>query len=208
MSVTIIDFGPVDWGKIWQDRSGLVNAEHLKELNSITNATHLSSPGYWRNLFASYPEVVSKAGLIAQRYITPGHQPKTFKTETRAPIITPTQANKQIADKRLQTIHEVEDQQREAKELEKHPFKKAFYISKREIAETTIGKTAVEVASNTMDVIQDIGQTIGNVTESAKNLTGYVRGISTNANNLTSSYPMYVMGATIAGAFLLAKITQ
>lgn len=208
MSVTVIDFGPVDWGKIWQDRSGLVSAEHLKELNSITNATHLSSPGYWRNLFASYPEVVSKAGLIAQRYVTPGHQPKSFKTEVRSPIITPAQANKQIADKRLQTSHEIEDIQREAKELEKHPFKKAFYISKRELGETEIGKSVVEVVNNTADVIGDVGQTVGNLTEAAKDLTSYVRGISANADSLTTNYPMYVMGATIAGAFLLAKITQ
>lgn len=208
MSVTVIDFGPVDWGKIWGDRAGLVNDVHLKELNSITNATHLSSPGYWRNLFASYPEVTSKAGLIAQRYVIPGQHPKSFKTEIRAPIITPMQANKQIEDKRNQTIHEIEDMQREAKELEKHPFKKAFYITKREVSETTIGKSVVEVANNTMDVVGDVGQTLGNITEAAKDLTGYVRGISANADNLTTNYPMYVMGATIAGAFLLAKITQ
>jgi len=208
MSVTIVDLGPVDWAKIWRDRAGLVNDEHLKELNSITNATHLSSPGYWRNLFASYPEVVSKAGLVAQRYVLPGKAPKSFKTEMRAQMVTPMQANKQTEDKHIKAIHEIEDLQREAAELEKHPFKKAFYIAKREVGETTIGKSAIDIVNNTIDVVGDVGQTIGNITEASKNLTGYVRGVSASADNLTSNYPMYVMGATVAGAFLLAKITQ
>lgn len=79
----VIDFGPVDWSKIWGDRASLVSAEHLKELNSITNATHLSHPGYWRNLFAAYPEVISRQGFIADHYTYPGQKvtTKTFQMD-------------------------------------------------------------------------------------------------------------------------------
>lgn len=200
MSVTVIDFGPVDWAKIWQDRAGLVSDTHLKELNQITNATHLSSPGYWRNLFASYPEVVAKAGLIVARYTLPGREPRHFSTEMRTPMVTPMQANKQTEDKRAQTLHEIEDLQREAAELEKHPFKKAYYMVRAEVTEVPVVKSAGEI-------VQNVGDTLNNVTTAAKNVTNYARNLSSDLTGVTAN-PIYLTGAIAAGAFLLLKISQ
>lgn len=90
---TVIDLGPVDWGQIWAHRGAWVSPAHFAELNAITNATHLSHPGYWRNLFASYPEVAAKAGQIAHQFLIPGRVEQHFASQMAIPMIKPDAMN-------------------------------------------------------------------------------------------------------------------
>jgi len=100
----VIDFGSVNWNNIWIDRATWVTPEHLRELNGVSTAQKLSNPGYWHNLFASYPEVISQAGAIAHKFTVPGQQEKHFATQLSTPMLRPDAMNNFYEKNRAATI--------------------------------------------------------------------------------------------------------
>jgi hypothetical protein len=192
---TVIDLGPVDWGRIWGDRAGLVTEAHLKELNAISNAVHSQHPGYWRNLFSSYPEVVSSAGQIARLYVRPGQTPSAFATSQPARMPEPASMNKQVEDKRNQTIREVEERNAQPPP---HPITQGFLIIGREIKEQVPGvKKAIEITDK-------IGETVSNVADTVSNVATAARNITANASNLTSNVEGVLNNAMLVGGVIAA----
>lgn len=198
MDVTVVDLGPVDWGRIWGARDGLVDARHLAELNAISPATHLSAPGYWRNLFASYPEVIANAGLIARQFSLPGREPKTFSTNQRAQIPNPTSANKFVQDKRNETLQQIAESQRESAELEKNPFKKAAIMAKRDAEEIPVVQSAEKA-------VQIVGETAENALLVAKNITSYAREATEKSNLNASWLPILLVGGALTGVIAVTN---
>lgn len=192
---TVIDLGPVDWGRIWADRSGLVSADHLKELNAISNATHSAHPGYWRNLFASFPEVVSSAGQIARLYVRPGQTPTAFRTEQPARMPEPANMNKQVEDSRNQTIREVEARRALTPP---HPITQGFIIIGRQIKDEVPGvRKGIEIVEKVGDTVSNIADTVSNIAGAAKNLTG-------DASNLTKDAEAFIQKAMLVGGVVAA----
>lgn len=193
---TVIDLGPVDWGRIWQDRAGLVSVDHLKELNSISNAVHSSAPGYWRNLFASFPEIVSNAGQIARLYVRPGQEPKSFVTTQPARMPEPASMNKQVEDKRNQTIREVEEMRAASAAL--HPVTRGFmYLGQRVKDEVPIVKKAV-------DLVEKVGDTAANLVDAASNIAGAAKDLTGDASDFTKDAKEVVQKVMLAGGVIAA----
>lgn len=194
---TVIDFGPVDWGKIWGERASLVSPQHLNDLNAISAASHLSNPGYWRNLFASYPEVISRAGFIANHYVRPGQTPKAFATSHATTMITPQAMNIAIADR-------VKNSQLEHQEFlsQKPPdmFHQTLYSMGRDSGVTAAGEKAVTVVKNVGTAIENVGTTAANLVDAAKNLTNDLKNVTDNSGTI------YVVGALLVGSIIYANV--
>jgi hypothetical protein len=191
---TVVDLGPVNWARIWGDRAGLVTPDHLKILNEISAQTHLSTPGYWRNLFASFPEVINNAGQIARLYVNPGQEPRSFTSSLNARMSTPASMNKQVQDKREQTMREVKEQTDEALKL--HPIQKGFIIIGREIQDK------VPVVKKSVEVVQNVGETVSNIASGAQNLTSGLKQLSQSFNENLSDANQTAKGIMYAGLLL------
>lgn len=191
---TVVDLGPVDWGRIWADKAGLVSPDHLKELNAISNTTHSTHPGYWRNLFASYAEVISNAGQIARLYVRPGQTPATFTTHQPARMPEPGKMNKQVEDVRNQTLREVEA----AKALSPpHPIAQGFIIIGREIKEIPAVKKVTEI-------VEKVGDTVSNTADAVSNLAGAAKNLTGNAGKLTANFEESIQQVLLVGGIVAA----
>lgn len=193
---TVIDLGPVDWGRIWQDRAGLVSADHLKELNSISNAVHSSAPGYWRNMFASFPEIVSNAGQIARLYVRPGQEPKSFVTTQPARMPEPASMNKQVEDKRNQTIREVEEMRAASAAI--HPVTQGFMRIGQEV------KDKVPVIKKAADLVEKAGDTVTNLVDAASNIAGGASDFTKDSKDLIQK-AMFA-GGVVAVAYVYSLV--
>lgn len=199
---TVIDLGPVDWGRIWADRAGLVTADELKQLNAISNATHSAAPGYWRNLFASFPDVIANAGQIARLYVRPGQTPTAFRTEQLARMPEPANMNKQVEDKRNEAIREVEARRALTPP---HPITQGFIIIGRQIKDEVPGvRKGIEIA-------EKVGDTITNVADTVSNLAGAAKNLSSDASNLTKGAEgliqnMMLVGGVVAAAYVYSQV--
>lgn len=190
---SVVDLGPVDWGRIWGDRAGLVNAEHLAELNKISPATHSMSPGYWRNLFASYPEVTSRAGYISQFYVRPGETPKYYGTSQDKPMTN-------VQSMNLFTKNTIETNRKEADAMMAntlHPVAQGFIIIGRETGATK----AVEKVG---DVVNNLGATAMNVLDGVKNLSNDFKEGSKYSGEIMKG--ALAIGAIIAGAYVYSSV--
>jgi hypothetical protein len=199
---TVIDLGPVDWGRIWADRAGLVTADELKTLNEITNATHSAHPGYWRNLFASFPDVISNAGQIARLYVRPGQTPTAFATSQPARMPEPANMNKQVEDKRNQTIREVE-----AMNALKppHPITQGFIIIGRQIKDEVPGvRKGIEIAEKIGDTVSNLADTISNIAGAAKNLTDGANDFTKDAEKMAQK--VMLVGGVVAAAYVYSLV--
>lgn len=192
---TVVDLGPVDWGRIWGDRAGLVTPEHLAQLNTITAQTHLSAPGYWRNLFASFPEIISSAGQIARLYVRPGQTPTNFTTQQPARMSDPANVNKQTEDRRNQTIREVEQRNALAPP---HPITQGFIIIGREIQEN------VPAVRKGIEIIEKVGDTVSNVADTVSNVASAAKNLTANASNLTRETEGFMQKAVLIGGVVVA----
>lgn len=161
----VIDFGSVDWGKIWGDRASLVNADHLKELNSITNATHLSHPGYWRNLFSSYPEVISRQGFIARQYLIPGRESYTKTTTQNNEMTKPADMNSFV--QKANVKKEIEHKEFLTKP-EPNIFQKAAYTTGRETGVTKAIEDTGEAIEKAKSDVKNFFNKIGEDLDEAK----------------------------------------
>jgi hypothetical protein len=167
----MVDFGAVDWGKIWGDRHLLVSSQHLLELNSISSAAHLSNPGYWRNLFSSYTEVIDNAGSILQRYKREG-------VTTAVPTVwsynvenLPPQAmNAYVDAKRLRVQQEVEEMRRYSDE------NRTKIIARNAINKIPVLNSVVNIGEKILDTGENLAGTVSNLTGAARNLTNNLGG--------------------------------
>lgn len=191
---TVVDFGPVDWGKIWGDRAGLVNEKHLQDLNAITAATHLANPGYWRNLFSSYPEVISNSGLISQRYTLPGRVPSYHNTSQDKPMIG------------VQSMNLAVDYRHEQASIEHQafmaapppsPFKTALYVAGRETG-------ATKVVEKVGDVVNNVGATASNLLDGVNTLSSKFKDLTSDAD--TKINQIFVVGGVIAAAYVYSLV--
>lgn len=193
---TVIDLGPVDWGRIWQDRAGLVSADHLKELNSISNAVHSSAPGYWRNMFASFPEIVSNAGQIARLYVRPGQEPKSFVTTQPARMPEPASMNKQVEDKRNQTIREVEEMRAASAAI--HPVTQGFMRIGQEV------KDKVPLVEKTINLVEKVGETATNLVDTASYLARNGSDLTKDSKDLVQK--VLLAGSVVAAAYVYSLV--
>lgn len=204
MSQTVIDFGAVDWGKIWGDRASLVTTAHLNELNSISAQTHLSSPGYWRNLFSSYSEVKEDASRIARLYTRPGQQVKTFETHTTAPILSPGQANKFNEDKRAEAITQRDAMLLESDNFSKNPFNVAGAIIGQRVKDTEVYQKGSQIAEKALNVGEKVGQAAENLLDITKNVTKLLADETQGGGQ--SKYVLYAFGLAITSAYVISSL--
>lgn len=190
---TVVDLGPVDWGKIWGDRAGLVTPEHLADLNAISPGTHSMSPGYWRNLFASYPEVVSKAGYIAQFYVRPGQTPKYHGTSQDKPM-TKVQSMNTFVSNTVETNRKEADAMM-AKTV--HPIAQGFIIIGRETG-------ATKAVEKVVDVVGNLGATVNNVVDGVKNISNDFRDASEHSTEIIRG--LMIGGAVLVGAYVYSAV--
>lgn len=190
---TVVDLGPIDWGRIWGDRASLVSAEHLTELNSISPATHTMSPGYWRNLFASYPEVTSRAGFISQYYVRPGQTPKYYGTSQDKPM-----ANVQSMNTFVKNTIETTRKEADAMMAKKvHPIGQGFIIIGRETGATKAAEKIIDIAGN-------VGATVINVVDGVKNVTDDFKDASKHTGELLKG--AMAVGAILVGAYVYSSV--
>lgn len=190
---TVVDLGPVDWGRIWGDRAGLVSPEHLTELNAISPGTHSMSPGYWRNLFASYPEIISKAGYISQFYVRPGQTPKYYGTTQDKPMTKVTAMNTFVANT-------VEKNKKEAEAIHDnapHPIVQGFIIIGRE---TGITKAAEKVGG----IVENLGSTVSNVADGVKNVSNNFKNASEHSTEIIQG--LMIGGLALVGAYVYSAV--
>lgn len=200
MAQTVIDFGPVDWGRIWGDRATLVTPAHLKELNEISAQTHLANPGYWRNLFASYSEIRADPGKIARLYTRPG-QPVQFHETTRTtPIPLPGEANKFSAEKRAKAEIERNELFVSSAEFAKNPFNVAGAVIGQKVKDTPVYQTASKVVDKVTEVGGKVGEIGENLLDVTKNLTKILDNGSKNIPQTAST--LIIFGAVITGAYV------
>ena len=194
---TVIDFGPVDWGKIWGDRATLVSSAHLTDLNSISNATHLSSPGYWRNLFSSYPEVISNQGFIAQHYVLPGREPSRKTTTQEKPMLSTQAMNVAVTAKNTLAREE------HNLFLSKKPpdmFHQTLYSIGRDTGVTAAGEKVVAVVNKVGDTASKVGSTVENLVNAANNAASNLNDLSSNTSTI------YLIGAILVGSIIYSNV--
>lgn len=200
MSQTVIDFGPVDWGRIWGDRASLVTAAHLNELNSISAQTHLANPGYWRNLFASYAEIRSDPGKIARLYTRVGQVPKFFETTRTTPIPLPGEANKFAAEKRAQAVLESNQLLVESAEFSKNPLNVAGAVIGQKVKDTSAYQAVSNVGNKAVEVGAKIGEVGENLLNATKNLSKLLDDETKNGPQ--AKYALLAFGAIVTGAYV------
>lgn len=190
---SVIDFGPIDWGRIWGDRASLVSAEHLTDLNGISPATHTMSPGYWRNLFSSYPEVISRSGFISNYYVLPGKTPKYVATEQDKPMGSVQSMNTYVNNSIDTTRKEAAAMM--AKKV--HPIGQGFIIIGRETG-------ATKLAEKVIDIVGNAGTTITNIVEGVKDLTDDFKDASKHSKELLQG--AMAVGAVVLGAYVYSSV--
>lgn len=94
--MSVIDFGPVNWANIWRDRASLVTPAHLTILNAIPASEHLRHPGYWRNVFAGFDEVITNASTISRIYTPVGKAPSFHEVPPPPPSIALPESPKSV----------------------------------------------------------------------------------------------------------------
>lgn len=190
---TVVDLGPIDWGKIWGDRAGLVSPEHLTELNAISPATHTMSPGYWRNLFASYPEVINRAGYISQYYVRPGQTPKYHGTSQDKPMTAVQSMNVFVSNTIDTTRKEAEAMM--AKKV--HPIAQGFIVIGRETG-------ATKVAEKVVDIVGNVGATATNLVDGVKNISNDFKDASEHSTEILRG--IMIGGAVLVGAYVYSAV--
>lgn len=180
---TVVDLGPVNWGDIWRDRALWLTQAHLNELNQLTPAQLLMHPGEWRNMFASYREVIQQAGTIAQRYVNPGQQAKHFQTELEKPLQKPGVMNKAAEDEHKAQLAAQKEWEKEGEQyLKDNPrydsnaplgrrlWDQSKHIPGVKVVTTTAEKVAT-TASNVADTAENLADTVNNISKKLKDLT-------------------------------------
>lgn len=204
MSQTVIDFGPVDWGRIWGDRASLVTAAHLKELNEISAQTHLTSPGYWRNLFASYSEIRADAAKIVRLYTRPGQTPKFFATTTTTAIPLPGQVNKISEDKRNAAIQERDQMFLESAEFVKNPFNVAGVVMSQKVKDTDAYKTGEKIVNKATEIGEKVGKTAENLVDLTKNLSTLLNNSANQSQYV--GYALLGFGAVLTASYAYSSV--
>jgi len=194
---TVIDFGEVDWGKIWGDRAKLVTPEHLRDLNAIDTSTHLRHPGYWRNLFSSYPEVVSRAGQISDTYTPAGKKAQTQAFQFQSPSLKPNAMNAFTAKQRDEAFNQRKENDKVSqKYLEENP---------RFNRNASLGDQFLDtlrhapVVKQVVDVEQKVERTAGVLIAGAEHI---VTGVG---DNITTISYAAVGAVAVAGLILLSR---
>lgn len=202
MSQTVIDFGPVDWGRIWSDRASLVTPAHLAELNSISAQTHLANPGYWRNLFASYAEIKSDPNKLARLYTRPGQVPKFYETTRTTPIPLPTEANKFAEQKRAQALIDTEVLLHDSAEFAKNPFNVAGAVFTQNVKDTEAYKSVSKVGDKALEIggkVGEVGESLVNVTKNLAKLLD-----DETKNGPQTKYALLFFGTALTAAYVLS----
>lgn len=190
---TVVDFGPIDWGRIWGDRAGLVSEAHLVELNAISPATHTMSPGYWRNLFSSYPEVIGRAGYISQYYVRPGQTPNYVGTSQDKPLGSVQSMNTYVSN----TIDTTRKEAAAMMAKKVHPIGQGFIIIGRETGAT---KAVEKVA----DIVGNVGATIINIVDGVKNVSNNFKDASEHTTEILQG--AMAVGVVVLGAYVYSAV--